>query len=94
MTLAGPKSDIGRAEKSHKGQNVTLECYNDIIFNRKSYWVESEKCSIHYSGVIMSTTASQIIGVSIVCSTVCREQIKKVKAPRHWPLCGESTGEF
>ena len=28
FTLAGPKSDIGRAEKSHKGQNVTLECYN------------------------------------------------------------------
>ena len=28
VTLAGPKSDIGRAEKSHKGQNVTLECYD------------------------------------------------------------------
>ena len=28
VTLAGPKSDIGRAEKSHKGRNVTLECYN------------------------------------------------------------------
>ena len=28
VTLAGPKRDIGRAEKSYKGQNVTLECYN------------------------------------------------------------------
>ena len=28
VTLSGPKSDIGSAEKSHKGQNVTLECYN------------------------------------------------------------------
>ena len=28
VTLTGPKSDIGRAEKSHKGQSVTLECYN------------------------------------------------------------------
>ena len=28
VTLAGPKSDIARAKKSHKGQNVTLECYN------------------------------------------------------------------
>ena len=34
-TASGPKShigrsksDIGRAEKSHKGQNVTLQCYN------------------------------------------------------------------
>ena len=29
VTLAGPKSDIGRAENSHKGQNVTLQCYNE-----------------------------------------------------------------
>ena len=28
VTLASPKSYIGGAEKSHKGQNVTLECYN------------------------------------------------------------------
>ena len=27
VTLEGPKSDIGRAEKSHKGQNIILECY-------------------------------------------------------------------
>ena len=26
-TLAGPETDIGRAEKSHKGHDVTLECY-------------------------------------------------------------------
>ena len=30
VTLAGPESDIGRAEKSHKGQNVTLEWYNGL----------------------------------------------------------------
>ena len=28
VTSAGPKRNIGRAEKSHKGQNVTLECYD------------------------------------------------------------------
>ena len=31
VTLAGPKSDIDRAEKFHKGQNVTLECYDGYL---------------------------------------------------------------
>ena len=29
LPSTSPKSDIGRAEKSHKGQNATLEYYND-----------------------------------------------------------------
>ena len=40
----------------------------------------------------MSAMESQIIGVLIVYSTVVRVQIKEnIKAPRHWPLCGEFT---
>ena len=44
----------------------------------------------------MSTIASQITSVSIVYSTVCvQAEIKEnIKAPRHWPLCGEFIGEF
>ena len=37
VTLAGPKSDIGRAKKSHKGQNVTLECYNIQQFHGEMF---------------------------------------------------------
>ena len=48
----------------------------------------------HYSDVKMSTMASQITGVSIVYLTVCLFQIKaSIKAPRHWPLWWESTGD-
>ena len=37
--------------------------------------------------VIMSTMASQIIGVSIVCSIVCSGAYKEnIKAPHHRPL--------
>ena len=37
----------------------------------------------------MSGIASQITGISIVCSTVYRAQIKEyIKAPRLWPLWG------
>ena len=37
--------------------------------------------------------ASQINGVSIVCTTIFQAQINEIiKAPRHWLLCGETTG--
>ena len=40
----------------------------------------------------MSAMVSQITGVSIA-QLLVQEQIKeKIKAPRHWPLCGEFTG--
>ena len=42
----------------------------------------------------MSAMASQIIGLSIVYSTV-RAQIKEnIEAPRHWPLWGESIADL
>ena len=48
----------------------------------------------HYGDVIMSATASQITGVSIVYSTVCSgADQRKQKAQRHWPLWGESIGD-
>ena len=48
----------------------------------------------HYSDVIMSAKASQIIGVSMVCWTVCSgADQRKIKALRHWPLWGEFTGD-
>ena len=45
----------------------------------------------------MGTIASQITSLTIVYSIVIQAQIKEnIKAPRHWPLCGEitGTGEF
>ena len=51
-------------------------------------------CCVHYSDVIMGAVASQITSLSIVYSTVNQAQIKEnIKAPRHWPLCGEFTGD-
>ena len=43
----------------------------------------------------MSAMASQITSHTIVYSAVYSGAYKKtIKAPRHWPLCGEFTGEF
>ena len=48
----------------------------------------------HYSEVIMSTMASQIINLTIVYPTVIQAQIKEnIKTPRHWPLWGGFTSD-
>ena len=48
----------------------------------------------HYSDVILSTMASQITSLTIVCSTVYSGvDQRNIKAPCHWPLCGEFTAD-
>ena len=49
----------------------------------------------HYSDVIMSAMASQIISFTIAYSTVYlgADQRKHIKALRHWPLWAEFTGD-
>ena len=42
----------------------------------------------------MGEMASQITGITIVYSTVYSgADLKKIKAPRHWLLCGEFSGD-
>ena len=43
----------------------------------------------------MGAMASQITSLTIIYSTVfIQKQIKEnIKAPHHWPLCGEFTGD-
>ena len=54
----------------------------------------SASLTLHYSDVIIGTIASQITSLIIVYSTVYSGADKKnLKAPRHWPLCGEFTGD-
>ena len=51
----------------------------------------------HYNDVIMSAMASQSPASRLFTQSFIRAQIKgNIKAPRHWPLCGEftGTGEF
>ena len=50
----------------------------------------------NYGDVIMAAIASQITSITIAYSTVYSgaDQIKEnIKAPRHWPLCGEFTDD-
>ena len=48
----------------------------------------------HYNDVIMSVMASQITSLTIVYQRFIQAQIiENTKAPRHWPLWREFTGE-
>ena len=48
----------------------------------------------HYNDVIMGAIASQITSLAIVTQPFIQMQIKEnIKAPRHWPLCAEFTGD-
>ena len=49
---------------------------------------------MHYSDVIMGAIASLITSLTSVYSSIHPSVDKKnIKAPRHWPLCGEFTGD-
>ena len=48
---------------------------------------------VHYNDAIMSVMVSQITSLTIVYSTVKTQIKENIKAPRHWPLCGEFTGD-
>ena len=57
----------------------------------------AQQLNQHYSDVIMSMMAYQIISLTIVYSTVCSGVDKtNIKAPRHWPFAENSpvTGEY
>ena len=50
--------------------------------------------SHHYNDVIMGAVASQINSLTMFTQSFIQTQIKEnIKGPRHWPLCGEFTGD-
>ena len=71
-----------------------LDCHIGL-----EYGYRSAKLAIMYHNidVIMSTVVSQITSLPVVYLIVYSgANQRKIKAPRHWPLCGEftGTGEF
>ena len=59
------------------------------------YIMRATDGSSYYNDVIMSAMASQITSLTSVNSSVYSgtDQIKH-QTPRHWPLCGEFTGDL
>ena len=48
---------------------------------------------VHYNDVMMGGIASQITSHTIVYSFIQTQIKENIKAPRHWPLCGEFNGD-
>ena len=67
------------------------------IYSPRWCYIEfkQEQWLSHYDDVIMGAMASQITSLTIVYSIVYSgtDQRKNIKAPRHWPLYGEFTGD-
>ena len=62
-------------------------------------WAPVDSCDTytcsHYAGVIMSAMAFKITSITVLYSSgysKCRPK-QNIKAPRHWPLWGELTGD-
>ena len=50
---------------------------------------------VHYSDVIVGAMTSQITASRLFTQPFIQAQIKEnIKAPRHWPLCGEFTAQM
>ena len=74
----------------------SFSCSPSVCFPSDSHSVRPCLCvcqsQMHYGNVIMGTIASQITSLTIVYSTVYSDADQRnIKAPRHWPLCGEFT---
>ena len=48
---------------------------------------------LHYNDGIMGAMASRITSLPIVYSTAYSQIKENIKSPRHWPFCGEFTGD-
>ena len=78
-------------------QKIALKRISVDLIDDKSTSVQVMACirqQAHYYDIIIGAMASQITSLTVVYSTVHWGQVKEnIKAPRHWPLCGEFTGD-
>ena len=63
-----------------------------IMYKLTDVWRWSARRSRHYCDDMMAAMASQITSLTIIPQPFIQAQIKEnIKAPCHWPLCGEFT---
>ena len=75
-----------------KSANFIQSYAVDFDNNASSIHTAAVPVIVHYREVIIDTMASQITSLTIVYLAVYSAQIiENIKAPRHSPLCGEST---
>ena len=64
-----------------------------LLLSRRQHSIGLFASPAHYSDIIMGAMASQITSLTSVYSAVYSgTDQRNIKAPRHWPLYGEFTG--
>ena len=93
------KSDAGSIGLKNKNSMEPKSFLTDMHFVQYCLSVSYPRARryYHHIDVIITTVASQITSLKVVYSAVYSDADQRnIKAPRHWPLCGELTkiGEF
>ena len=79
----------------HSRKCIWKHCLQNGSHFVSALCVNGDGISYHYSDVIMGAIASQISSLKLFTQPFIQTQIKEnIKAPRHWPLCGEFTGDW
>ena len=85
--------------RCYKKVTAVIRNYRDNFYNNNALHLPhlpsclQHHCASHYNDVIMDSMASQITSITTVYSAVySRADQRNIKAPRHWPLCGEFAG--
>ena len=69
-------------------EGIHFPCFTSLLHKQLA------KHDIHYNDVIMGAIASQTPASRLFAQSFIQTQIKEnIKALRHWPLCGEFTGD-
>ena len=81
-TFKAPQNDSFQLN-SPMNRSAWLEVYTIVYWDKFLMWCSTLSISWYYSDVIMSTIASQITGVSMVCSTVFFRRRLKTTSKLH-----------
>ena len=78
------------AQMASNAENVSIWWRHHgaaYVIGRATHVNHNSRAATHYSDVTLSTMASQITGVSFVCSTVCSGSPNETSKPRVTCLC-------
>ena len=90
---------LGPSQNSEAAINRPLRCHEFLCTNIVPHMslhtsTVEWRPVIHYNDIIINAFASQSPASRLFIQLFIQTQIKEnIKAPRHWPLCGEFTGD-
>ena len=86
-----PRATSGSQGQGHQSRKTSLVSFQFAFYCLHDPWL---KKNIHYDDVMMGTVRLKSPASPLFTQPLIQVQIKENNtAPRHWPLCGEFTGD-